>query len=73
LTIEQGEKVKWENTDVASHTITSGNPDDNQTGTIFDSGLFAAGKSHEITFNEKGDHPYFCQLHPWEIGKIIVE
>jgi len=72
LTIKQGEKVKWENTDNASHTITSGNPSDAQTGTIFDSGLFATGKSFELTFNEKGSYSYYCQVHPWEIGKVTV-
>lgn len=70
LTINQGEKVKWENLDSAAHTITSGT--DKADG-IFDSSLFMAGNSFEITFNEKGTYDYFCMVHPWKKGKIICK
>ena len=72
LTIKQGEKVKWENFDSAAHTITSGTPEKGPNG-IFDSSLFMAGHSFEITLNEKGTFDYHCMVHPWKTGKIIVK
>lgn len=72
LTIKQGEKVKWENFDSAAHTITSGISDRGADG-IFDSSLFMAGNSFEVTFNEKGTYDYFCMVHPWKKGKVIVK
>lgn len=73
LTINVGEKVRWENHDKTSHTITSGGPGDDNTGSQFDSGLFKSGGTFEITFNEKGTYEYCCVIHPWKIGHIIVE
>lgn len=73
LTIKRGERVRWENNDTVSHTITDGNPTDSNSGTRFDSGLFRSGKNFDITINEKGIFNYFCVVHPWETGKIIVE
>ena len=72
LTIKQGEKVKWENFDSAAHTVTSGTPSDGPSG-VFDSSLFMAGHSFEVTFNEKGTFDYHCMVHPWKTGKIIVK
>lgn len=72
LAIKVGEKVRWQNDDTAAHTITSGNPTDGPDGR-FDSSLFGPGKSFEVTFNEKGNVNYHCMVHPWKIGKIIVE
>jgi len=72
LTIKVGEKVKWQNNDTAAHTITSGDQE-NGPGGHFDSSLFGPGKSFEVTFNEKGNFTYHCVVHPWKIGKIIVQ
>ena len=63
--------VVWKNADTATHTVTSGTaadgPDD-----IFDSGLFAPGKSFTQNFSEAGTFPYFCLVHPWMDGSVIV-
>jgi len=72
LRIKQGETVTWENDDTAAHTVTSGNAADGPDG-IFDSSLFMAGSTYKITFNNKGTFHYFCMVHPWKIGRIIVE
>lgn len=73
LAINAGEKVRWENKDVSSHTITSGKPNDDTCGSQFDSGLFKSGGTFEITFNEKGTYEYCCVVHPWKTGRIIVK
>lgn len=66
-----GDTVVWKNADTAVHTVTSGTakngPDD-----IFDSGMFGPGKTYSRTFSETGNYPYYCLLHPWMIGQVIV-
>jgi plastocyanin len=29
--------------------------------------------SYTLTFDESGTYDYFCTLHPWMEGKVIVE
>lgn len=65
-------KVIWKNIDRFSHTVTSGNPYDNQTGTDFDSGLIVPGKEFSFTFNDAGTYHYFCEIHPWMRGEVDV-
>ena len=72
LNISTGTTVEWKNTDSVSHTVTSGKSTDNQTGTLFDSSLLAPGKSFSFTFENTGTYYYFCQVHPWMTGEIIV-
>jgi plastocyanin len=71
ITIFIGDTVKWENPDSAAHTVTSGDIADGHDG-IFDSGLFMAGGTFEFTFDEAGTYDYFCMVHPWMTGEIIV-
>ncbi len=72
VTVAPGTTIDWKNNDKVSHTVTSGNPSDNQTGTIFDSSLIASGKDFSFTFNNPGTYNYFCQVHPWMTGQVIV-
>ena len=77
VNVAPGETVTWTNTDSASHTVTSGKAD-NSTGNIvaavFDSSLLAPGKtfSHTFTIADVGTINYFCQVHPWMTGQVIV-
>ena len=71
VTIGVGETVTWENTDNAAHTATSGHPDDGPDG-VWDSSLMMAGGSYSLTLDEAGTYPYFCMVHPWMIGTVIV-
>ena len=66
-----GDTVVWKNADTATHTVTS-IADTGETGVLFDSGLFAPGKSFPHTFTEVGDYHYFCVVHPWMEGAVIV-
>ena len=72
LNVGKGTTVTWKNEDSVSHTVTSGNPTDNQTGTIFDSSLIPPGKEFTFTFKDAGTYHYFCQVHPWMSGEVIV-
>ena len=71
VAISLDDTILWKNADTAAHTVTSGNveegPDD-----IFDSNLFGPGKSFSHKFTETGHFDYYCLLHPWMDGTIMV-
>jgi aldose sugar dehydrogenase len=75
-TVKVGDTVTWTNDDDQPHTVTSGNgSDDPNKGKAFDSGssaLSTKGKTFKHKFTEAGQYPYFCELHPMMVGKIIV-
>ena len=71
VTVPVGTEVTWSNDDTAAHTVTSGAP--GAPDGIFDSSLFAAGQTYSVTFDEAGEYPYFCMVHPWMVGIITVE
>ena len=71
ITIEEGQTVCWKNDDTAAHTVTSGSQADGPDG-IFDSSLVMAGALFKVTFDESGSYDYFCMVHPWTGGTIIV-
>jgi len=66
-----GDTIVWKNADNAAHTVTSGTASDGPDN-LFDSGLFAPGKSFSYKFTETGSYPYFCLVHPWMDGSVIV-
>jgi len=78
ITVDVGATVTWSNDDSAAHTITAGDlgvdPDavglDFPNG--FDSSLFMAGTTFDVTFDTAGTYPYFCMVHPWMVGTVIV-
>ena len=72
LAIKTGHKVKWINDDTVAHTITSCTPKQDPDGR-FDSGLFIAGNIFEVSFTVPGTFHYFCIVHPWITGTIIVK
>jgi len=71
VSINVGDTVTWLNDDTAAHTATGGNPVDGPSG-VFDSSLVIAGSSFSFTFNEAGTYEYFCMVHPWMEGFVIV-
>lgn len=75
ITVDTGTKVVWTNKDTAGHTVTSGNLGDVDFGSLFDSSfpLLKTGATFEHTFDAPGEYPYFCQVHPWMTGKVIVK
>src|SRR2546425_3525557 len=72
LTVAPGTQVTWKNTDTVSHTVTSGKPSDNQTGTAFDSGGFIkTRRTFQITFPKTRTYEYFFFFHPLMVAQII--
>jgi len=72
VTIDIGATVTWENGDTAAHTATGGSATDGPSG-VFDSSLIMAGSSFSHTFDTAGTYDYFCMVHPWMQGTVIVE
>ena len=72
LNISTDTKVVWENNDSAAHLATSGTPDGGPDG-AFDSGMIMAGATYEFEFSDKGEFAYYCLVHPWMVGTVIVE
>ena len=71
IRINSGEQVTWVNEDSAFHSVTSGfydTPTD-----LFDSGHLDPFESYTLDFDESGTYDYFCTLHPWMKGQVIVE
>jgi len=72
VTIPMGGTVTWENNDTAAHTSTGGSATEGPSG-VFDSSLIMAGSSFSHTFEDAGTFDYFCMVHPWMQGTVIVE
>ena len=72
VTVDVGGEVTWSNDDSAAHTVTSGTAEGGPDGN-FDSSLFMAGNTYTVTFDEEGEFPYFCMVHPWMVGTVIVQ
>jgi len=74
VTIDVGGEVTWSNDDTAAHTVTSGTASDGPDGN-FDSSLFMAGTTFSVKFDDyaAGEYPYFCMVHPWMVGTVVVQ
>jgi len=70
ITVDVGVTVTWSNDDTAAHTVTSG---PNVPDGVFDSGLFMAGTIFSWTADDAREFPYFCMVHPWMQGVVIVQ
>ncbi len=73
VTVDVGGKVIFSNTDSDKHTFSSGTISDDIIGTVFDSGLVFPGEFFFWFPDTAGEFPYFCMLHPWTNGLIIVQ
>jgi predicted secreted protein with PEFG-CTERM motif len=71
-TVDVGGVVIMSNTDTAAHTFTAGTAAGGPTGE-FDSGLLMIDQSYEWTPTEVGEVAYWCMVHPWMAGTIIVQ
>lgn len=41
-------------------------------GSLFDSRTIQPGKTFEFTFSDAGTYNYFCTIHPWMTGQVII-
>jgi len=80
--ISVGDIVTWFNDDREGHTVTSGqgsgrfgwmSDDYGHPDGFYDSGRFLPGDSWSYKFEDKGTFRYFCTIHPWMEGVVLVE
>jgi predicted secreted protein with PEFG-CTERM motif len=71
VTIDVGGEVMWNNIDAMAHTVTAGTPTEGLSE-HFDSGLMAPGAMFSHTFDAAGTFDYFCMVHPWMVGAVMV-
>ena len=72
IIIQSGDKVRWINTDVEVHTVTSGLESSTDRSKQFDSGLLNANQTFEHTFDKPGAYNYYCTVHPIMTGLVNV-
>ncbi|HEY7572380.1 MAG TPA: plastocyanin/azurin family copper-binding protein [Nitrososphaeraceae archaeon] len=77
--IKEGQAITWTNNDNNIHTVTqrdysnSGSNHENTTPLPpFSSGLLNSGQSFAQLFYKGGKYDYYCTIHPWMIGQVIV-
>ncbi len=70
IKVSAGESVSWLNDDSAFHSVTSG-VYGAPTG-LFDSGYMDPGDVFAYTFDESGEYDYYCTLHEWMYGVVLV-
>lgn len=83
IPVQVGDTITWLNDDREGHTVTSGKGSGRfgwmsgqhvgEPDGLFESGRFLPDESWSYTFDEEGSFSYFCTIHPWMEGIIIVE
>lgn len=68
MTVAAGTKVVWTNRDDIPHTVM-----DVETGHPFRSQPLDTGDSFAFTFTTPGTYHYFCSLHPFMKGTVVVK
>lgn len=71
VTIGVNNTVVWTNKDNVAHTVTSFSVPSGAS--TFDSGTFNSGATFKHTFQAPGMYKYFCTIHPWMGGQVIVK
>ena len=66
LTIQKGADVTWKNYDSVQHTVVS-------DSSAFSSPLLRTGNTYTFQFNDSGSFPYYCSIHPYMKGTIVVK
>jgi cytochrome c oxidase subunit II len=76
LTVKKGEKITVTNKDTLPHTVTSGTgPTDPNSAKQFDTSIIEAGATADIetTNMNAGEYPFHCTVHPYMMGKLVVQ
>jgi plastocyanin len=73
VAVPTGTTVAWFNNDQGQpHTVTSGNIDSPDSGSLFNSGIMpaTANSFFQYTFNDAGNFVYHCEIHPWRVAVV---
>ena len=76
LTVAAGSEVTVTNDDTLPHTVTSGtSPTDPNSAQSFDTSLINGGESATLSLAQvaAGQYDYYCMVHPYMTGKLVVQ
>ena len=76
LTVKKGDKITVTNKDTLPHTVTSGTgPTDPNSAKQFDTSILepAATADIETTNINPAEYPFYCTIHPYMTGKLVVQ
>jgi plastocyanin len=65
LTVKSGETVTFENRDSTVHSVVG-------PGGLFRSKALDTNDKFSFKFDKPGEYTYFCGLHPYMKGKVVV-
>jgi amicyanin len=68
LVITAGTTVTWVNAEEVPHTVTS-----TASPPLFDSRTLRADGTFSFEFTAAGTYDYFCKVHPYMTGKVVVK
>ena len=71
VTVEVGDSVVWYNYDSAAHTVTTGTVSGGPDG--FLNVFLQVNDALDARFPNSGTFDYFCMVHPWMTGKVVVK
>ena len=71
LIVNPSTTVTWKNEDSTFHQIFSGNSDDGRNGE-FESKMLLPGEEFSIKLTTEAYRNYYCDVHPWIKGAILV-
>jgi len=66
VTVKRGTEVTWTNRDDIPHTVDS-------TDGKFRSNALDTDDTFRFRFNEPGEYPYYCRIHPKMTGSVVVQ
>jgi len=76
VTVKKGNTILVDNVDTMPHTVTNGaGASDATSGKPFDTSIINGGefKVLETANVDAGSHPFYCTVHPYMTGTLIVE
>jgi len=66
IVVKAGTQVTWINHDDIPHTVDSAEGK-------FKSGALDTDDKFEFRFDQPGEYPFYCRIHPKMTGKIVVQ
>ncbi len=69
ITISTGSELTWINQDSVNHTVVG---DGTGPGGDFQSKTLQPGEEFSFIFDQPGNYPYHCSIHPSMKGTVIV-
>jgi amicyanin len=66
ITVKAGTRVTWTNKDGDPHTVKS-------VKGHFASAALDTNKSYSVVLKKKGTYSYFCTIHPYMKGTVVVK